>query len=259
MNVNCYPVYYTAVGGLETSGDYVYLENCYYAGTASNAGKVTDGVTSTSVSSNKMKSVYYLSHNAPRSNASASYTYGEARSDLQLRAKTTFTGWDFQHIWGRKDSINSGYPYLRCQYNEFIEDDADVEYIPLTDFSIDPIPTLTEGETYQLAIRPTPGNATITKVTYQTDNPDICSVTKTGLLTATVEGQTTISVQVESEKITLNKTVQVVIRSIGTGIVSTGSAKDSLAPRKIIYQGQVYILRANTLYTPLGDRASVIK
>lgn len=259
MNVNCYPVYYTAVGGLETSGDYVYLENCYYAGTASNAGKVTDGVTSTSVSSNKMKSVYYLSHNAPRSNASASYTYGEARSDLQLRAKTTFTGWDFQHIWGRKDSINSGYPYLRCQYNEFIEDDADVEYIPLTDFSIDPIPTLTEGETYQLAIRPTPGNATITKVTYQTDNPDICSVTKTGLLTATAEGQTTISVQVESEKITLNKTVQVVIRSIGTGIVSTGSAKDSLAPRKIIYQGQVYILRANTLYTPLGDRVSVIK
>lgn len=42
-------------------------------------------------------------------------------------------------------------------------------------------------------------------------------------------------------------------------LVSTGSAEDSLAPRKIIYQGQVYILRANTLYTPLGDRVSVIK
>ena len=261
MDINCDAKYYAAVGGLETSGENyeMYLENCYYAGTASKVGVITDGVTS--AATDRMKSVYYLSHDAPRSDASASYTYGKARSDLQLRAKTTFVGWDFQHIWGRKDSINRGYPYLRCQYNEFIEDDADVEYIPLTDFSIAPVPTLTEGETYQLAIRPTPENATITKVTYQTDNPDICSVTETGLLTATAEGQTTISVQVESEKITLNKTVQVVIRSIGTGIVSvsTGSAEDSLAPRKIIYQGQVYILRANTLYTLLGDRVSVIK
>ena len=260
MDINCIAKYYAAVGGLETSGENyeMYLENCYYAGTASKLGVITDGVTSAALYTDRMKSVYYLSHNAPRS-ASASYTYGKARSDLQLRAKTTFTGWDFQHIWGRKDSINGGYPYLRCQYNEFIEDDADVVYVPLTELSIDPVPTLIVGDTYQLNLHFTPENATITKVSYQSTDPDVCSVSETGLLTAISEGKTTISVNVTSEEVSLNKTIQVVVGNMETNIGLVADTEDAITPRKIIHQGQVYILRADTVYTILGNPVSVIK
>lgn len=254
MDINCVAKYYAAVGGLETAGENyeMYLENCYYAGTASKLGVITDGVTSAALHTDRMKSVYYLSHNAPHSDVSTSYTYGKARSDLQLRTKTTFVGWDFQHIWGRKDSINGGYPYLRCQYNGFIEDDADVVYVPLTELSIDPVPTLIVGDTYQLAIHFTPENATITKVTYQSADPDVCSVSETGLLTAISEGQTTISVDVTSEDVSLNKTIQVVVGNMGTNIGPVADTEDALTLRKIIYNGQVYILRGGKTYTIMG-------
>jgi tRNA A37 threonylcarbamoyladenosine synthetase subunit TsaC/SUA5/YrdC len=66
-------------------------------------------------------------------------------------------------------------------------------------------------------------------------------------------------VNVTSEEVSLNKTIQVVVGNMETNIGLVADTEDALTPRKIIHQGQVYILRADTVYTILGNPVSVIK
>ena len=50
---------------------------------------------------------------------------GDPKTTNEMHAKATYTDWDFENIWGRNDTINDGYPYLRCFYDSIIPDSPD--------------------------------------------------------------------------------------------------------------------------------------
>lgn len=47
-------------------------------------------------------------------------------STEEMKRITTFTGWDFENLWGRRADINEGYPYLRWTIKENLPNDLDV-------------------------------------------------------------------------------------------------------------------------------------
>ena len=48
-----------------------------------------------------------------------------AKTTNEMKAKSTYEGWDFETIWGRNNSINDGYPYLRLFHPDAPADDPD--------------------------------------------------------------------------------------------------------------------------------------
>ena len=47
-------------------------------------------------------------------------------STEEMRRMATFTGWDFETVWGRRSDINDGYPYLRWTQKESLPNDTDL-------------------------------------------------------------------------------------------------------------------------------------
>lgn len=47
--------------------------------------------------------------------------YGEPRSTSQMKAMSTFSGWDFDDVWAMDSGINDGYPYLQWAEDFFEE------------------------------------------------------------------------------------------------------------------------------------------
>ena len=72
-------------------------------------------------STGSIANVYY----DKQSNTTALQNSGTGLSTNEMHAKSTFIGFDFDSIWGRNDTINDGYPYLRCFYTEHIPDSPD--------------------------------------------------------------------------------------------------------------------------------------
>ena len=72
-------------------------------------------------SNGNIANVYY----DKQSNTTALQNSGTGLSTNEMHAKSTFVGYDFENIWGRNDTINDGYPYLRCFYTEHIPDSPD--------------------------------------------------------------------------------------------------------------------------------------
>ena len=50
---------------------------------------------------------------------------GGGKLTAEMKAKSTFAGWDFDETWGRNDAINDGYPYLRQFYPNAPADSED--------------------------------------------------------------------------------------------------------------------------------------
>ena len=46
-------------------------------------------------------------------------------STEEMKRITTFEGWDFNNIWGRRTDINDGYPYLRWTIKDNLPNDID--------------------------------------------------------------------------------------------------------------------------------------
>ena len=88
---------------------------------------------------------------------------GSSRSTTEMHAKITYTDWDFTNIWGRNDTINGGYPYLR-QFKPGIPDDEDpvivtgIEFDEYNLYGTTPI-VIVKGETLQLHARALPYEA----------------------------------------------------------------------------------------------------
>jgi len=38
---------------------------------------------------------------------------GVGRTTTQMKTQSTFTGWDFNAVWGMHPAVNSGYPFLQ--------------------------------------------------------------------------------------------------------------------------------------------------
>ena len=87
------------------------ISNSYVAG-----GSWQEGVAGGTISN-----VYFNKELSPNTGANT----GVGMITPEMHSKITFAGFDFDSIWGRNDTINGGYPYLRCFHKVFIPDSPD--------------------------------------------------------------------------------------------------------------------------------------
>lgn len=92
----------------------------YNRGTVSNSYVVGSGWEE-GVSGGKLSNTYYNKS----LNANVVENSGTGLTNNEMHSKACFVGFDFDTIWGRSDSINNGYPYLRCFYEKIIPDSPD--------------------------------------------------------------------------------------------------------------------------------------
>ena len=97
-------------GFISNPHDYLNMTNCY------NAGKLHDAMGRGGLSVREGFESFYYDKELLSCDYDRSY-YGtlkeRGRTTNEMKAKSTFEGWDFETIWGRNNSINDGYPYLR--------------------------------------------------------------------------------------------------------------------------------------------------
>ena len=92
----------------------------YNSGTVSNSYVVGSGWEE-GASGGKLSNTYYNKS----LNANALANSGTGLTNNEMHSKACYVGFDFDTIWGRSDSINNGYPYLRCFYEKIIPDSPD--------------------------------------------------------------------------------------------------------------------------------------
>ena len=97
------------------------ISNSYVAG-----GSWQEGVAGGTISN-----IYYNKELSPNASAKT----GTGLTFNEMHAKSSFAGFDFETIWGRNDTINNGYPYLRCFYEENIPDSPDPVKVTGIDFT----------------------------------------------------------------------------------------------------------------------------
>jgi len=140
--------YYCGLIGSNEGGS---VTNCYSAGhTFWGVVSYSSGVTSSYFD----KNLAPVQTEFPYNNYPTQY----GRSTNEMHAKTTFVNWDFDSIWGRHDTINDGYPYLRAFH---INPPADSEDFPLVSgVTIAPNDTVVlAGSPVQIQVNILPENA----------------------------------------------------------------------------------------------------
>ena len=110
-----------SVGGGLVDWNNGSISNSYVAG-----GSWQEGVAGGTVSN-----IYYNKELSPNASAKT----GTGLTSNEMHAKSSFVGFDFETIWGRNDTINGGYPYLRCFYEENIPDSPDPVKVTGIDFT----------------------------------------------------------------------------------------------------------------------------
>lgn len=240
--VECYTIakvrsiaQYGDVGGLVGSGKYSKLVDCYSLSEVN--GRYMGGLISYGNGNSTINRCYAVSNVSIGQLNTATFTasyYDKAYADLlgntdaqgkltqQLMDRSTYQGWDFENVWGRKDSINGGYPYLRSQYSEYIPDDPDHVIIPVTGVTIETARTeILVGESVQLVATVQPENATYKEVTWSSNYPYDISVDANGVATALRQGSATITATTADGQ----KKATCVIRAVAPSIrVATASA-----------------------------------
>ena len=154
---------------------------------------------------NYVKYSYYDSETSGMSDSEL----GTPLSTIGMKAKKSYEEWDFETTWGRKDTINDGYPYLRWMYDEFIADDEDPK-IPASGITISKEDTTLEaGMTLQLSATITPDNAEET-VQWSTSAAAVASVDVNGLVSAIAPGEAVITATTSESGLTAECRVTVV-------------------------------------------------
>jgi hypothetical protein len=95
-------------GGLigENSG---VVTNSYSIGKVVGKGKNIGGLVGNKPFG-EIKNSYYDTKASGRSDTAK----GDGKAAVWLKRISNFNGWDFTDVWGRKDDINGGFPYLRA-------------------------------------------------------------------------------------------------------------------------------------------------
>lgn len=146
------------------------ISNSYVAG-----GSWQEGVAGGTISN-----VYFNKELSPNTGANT----GAGMTTPEMHSKTTFAGFDFDSIWGRNDTINGGYPYLRCFHKEFIPDSPDGMKI-VTDIELleaDSTITVVAGDKVQLHASVLPIDATEQGITWSLTGSGNASIDENGLV-----------------------------------------------------------------------------
>lgn len=152
------------------------ISNSYVAG-----GSWQEGVAGGTISN-----VYYNKELSPKAGTQT----GTALTTNEMHAKSSFAGFDFDSIWGRNDTINGGYPYLRCFYEENIPDSPDPVKVTGIDFTEAGMTfDIIAGEQLQLHAKVLPEDALDQQIIWTKEYKDsygykdILSVDSNGLVT----------------------------------------------------------------------------
>lgn len=166
------------VGGLVGRGYNASVTNCYVNGAVKAGADATNVAAVIAFTGKTVSSSYYNSETCTYSDTRAIGLTGS-----EMKIKLSYDGWNFDDIWGRKDTINEGYPYLRFIYDEFIEDDSD-DVVHVSSVTLDKTELyLKENETAQLTATVLPVDAIIKAVRWSSEDPDVATVNETGLVT----------------------------------------------------------------------------
>ncbi len=68
-----------------------------------------------------------------------------AVSTAQMKDPHTFTGWDFENVWGVSPDINDGYPYLKFGEYKYYNIGSGTQYDPYMIYSVEDLIAITEG------------------------------------------------------------------------------------------------------------------
>ena len=138
------------------------------------------------VSGGTISNVYYNKELSPKAGAQT----GTALTTNEMHAKSSFAGFDFDSIWGRNDTINNGYPYLRCFFEEKIPDSPDPIKVTGIDFTEAGMTLdIIAGEQLQLHAKVLPEDALEQQIIWTQEYKDnygykhILSVDSNGLVT----------------------------------------------------------------------------
>ena len=125
--------------------------------------------------------------------------FGSPRYTAYMKTKANYANWDFDANWGRKDTINDGYPYLRWMHDQFIEDDADADLpVLVTGISVSPTTMeITVGETRSITATVSPADASNQKVLWTSDDPDIATVSEDGAVLGVAVGTAVVTARTE--------------------------------------------------------------
>ena len=147
------------------------ISNSYVVG-----GSWQEGVAGGTISN-----VYFNKELSPNTGANT----GAGMTTPEMHSKITFAGFDFDSIWGRNDTINDGYPYLRCFYDSIIPDSPDEMKI-VTDIELleaDSTITVVAGDKVQLHASVLPIDATEQGITWSLTGSGNASIDENGLVT----------------------------------------------------------------------------
>ena len=160
----------TSVGGLMGSDGTII--NSYAA------GKTDNGAVATGSGTTVTNTYYDKQVNGKEKGA------GNGKTTNEMHAKSTFAGFDFEIIWGRNDTINDGYPYLRCFYESSIPDSPDP--IMVTGIEMEEtVLNVIAGEQVQLHANVLPIDAQEKGIYWTITNTytDVAEVDESGLVT----------------------------------------------------------------------------
>ena len=204
---------YSYAGGI-TGYTYGTIENSYAVGdVTSNAASALNnsiyagGITADARSAAIIKNCYRLDTQAVMGNTIN--TRGEPLDDSQMKARRSFTDWDFAEVWGYKNGVNSNYPVLRVFY-----DDIPVYVLGVT-LDRDAV-TIIIGDTDALRAAVYPADAADQTVTWSSSDTSVATVDSYGEITAVGSGTATVTVATVDSGFTAECTVTV--KPILTGI-----------------------------------------
>ena len=170
------PAYESGFIAVPTGG----LTNCY------NAGKVHDGMgrAGYDLRGDYLDNFYFDKELISNKGYSYDILKARGRTTNEMKAKSTYEGWDFETIWGRSNSINDGYPYLRVFHPDAPDDDPDPVKVTGIQLNVTEA-TLMAGETLQLTATVLPDDAVNKNFKWEvTENADWITLDENGLVTA---------------------------------------------------------------------------
>ena len=142
------------------------LTNCYAAGLAKTGGFESSSTTRTNC--------FYDKELISSSSATPKTTN-------QMHAIFTFTDWDFETIWGRNESINAGYPYLRCFVSNPPDNDPDAPIVTGVEMEETTV-TLIAGDSIQLHASVVPETALNKKIYWSSNKTNFATVDENGFV-----------------------------------------------------------------------------
>ena len=111
-------------------------------------------------------------------------TNTQTLNTAEMKAKKYYVGWDFDTIWGRNDTVNNGYPFLRV-FQPNTTDTEEPEIVRATSMTLQAATkVMMVGDSLQIEAIFTPENTSNQKVLWVSSKPGIASVDQNGLVRA---------------------------------------------------------------------------